>query len=57
VIDIHFYMRIHELKQKIMKGQLFDKDYLFDEFERSRSKKPVIYNIETTNACNMKCLL
>lgn len=57
MIDIHFYMRIHELKQKIMKGQLFDKDYLFDEFERSRSKEPVIYNIETTNACNMKCLL
>lgn len=55
MIDIHFYMKIYELKQKIMKGESFDKDYLFDEFEKCRSKEPVIYNIETTNACNMKC--
>lgn len=55
MIDIHFYMKIHELKQKIMKGEPFDRDNLFDEFEKNRGKEPVIYNIETTNACNMKC--
>jgi len=55
MIDIHCYMKIHELKQKIMKGESFDNDYLFDEFERCRSREPVIYNIETTNACNMRC--
>lgn len=36
MIDIHFYTKIHELKQKIMKGESFDNDYLFDEFERCR---------------------
>jgi len=55
MIDINFFMKIHELKQKIMKGESFDKKYVFDEFEKHRSREPVVYNIETTNACNMKC--
>jgi wyosine [tRNA(Phe)-imidazoG37] synthetase (radical SAM superfamily) len=38
-----------------MQGELFDKAYLFNEFEKYRSEAPVIYNIETTNACNMRC--
>ena len=44
MIDIHFYMKIYELKQKIMKGEPFDRDNLFNEFEKFRDKKPVIYN-------------
>ncbi len=55
MIDIKFFMKIHELKQKIMKGESFDRMYVFDEFEKYRSQDPVIYNIETTNACNMRC--
>ena len=55
MIDIKFFMKIHELKQKIMKGESFDRTYVFDEFEKYRSQDPVIYNIETTNACNMRC--
>ena len=55
MIDINFFRKVHELKQKIMKGESFDKKYVFDEFEKHRSRTPVIYNIETTNACNMKC--
>ncbi len=55
MIDIHFYMKVHELKQRIMQGESFDKEFIADEFEKCRSKEPVIYNIETTNACNMRC--
>ena len=55
MIDINFYMKMHGLKQKIMRGDSFDKGFIFDEFEKHRSKKPVVYNIETTNACNMRC--
>ena len=55
MIDINFFMKVHELKQKIMGGYSFDKGYVFNELERHRSREPVIYNIETTNACNMKC--
>src|SRR3989339_1956878 len=55
MIDIDFYMESFELTQKLMKGEPFDKEYIFNKFEKYRKKKPVVYNIETTNACNMKC--
>jgi len=55
MLDINFYMKTHELKQRLMRGESFDKKFVFDEFEKHCSKKPVIYNIETTNACNMRC--
>lgn len=32
-----------------------DKKGLFNTLEGLRNKKPIIYNIETTNACNMRC--
>jgi len=55
MIDIHFYMKAYELKQRIMQKEPFDKAFVFDEFEKCRRKEPVLYNIETTNACNMRC--
>ena len=55
MIDINFFMKIHELKQNILNGDSFDKDFIFDEFEKHRSKEPIVYNIETTNNCNMRC--
>ncbi len=55
MIDINFFMGIHDLKKKILAGEKFDKEVLKDKFEQVRNKKPVVYNIETTNACNMKC--
>ena len=55
MIDINFFMKVHELKQKMLEGDNFDKKLIFNEFEKHRSRTPIIYNIETTNACNMKC--
>jgi len=55
MFDIEFYMKTFELTQKLMKGETYKKQHISDELERYRSKKPIIYNIETTNACNMKC--
>ncbi len=55
MIDIHFYMKVYDLKQRIMQGESFDKEFIVEKFERCRSKEPVLYNIETTNACNMRC--
>ena len=56
MINIHFYMKIHELKKQILTGKKFNKEELYEKFESFRSKEPVIYNIETTNACNMTCI-
>jgi len=55
MFDINFYMNVHDIQKKINAGETFSKEELFDKFEGFRSKIPIIYNIETTNACNMRC--
>ena len=51
MFDVNFYMNIHH----IVKNISCDKQDLMDIFEYYRSERPFVYNIETTNACNMKC--
>jgi radical SAM protein with 4Fe4S-binding SPASM domain len=55
MIDIGFYMKAHALKQELMSGRKGVRQDVFEKIEECRSKDPVIYNIETTNACNMTC--
>lgn len=55
MFDINFYMKINELKNRLYNGENLDRQILFNKFEEYRSRAPVVYNIETTNACNMKC--
>ncbi len=54
--DINYYMRSFEHKLKIMKGEKINGDP-GEIFESFVSKKPVVYQIETTNVCNMKCAM
>lgn len=53
--DINFYMKFDKIKNRIDKGELKEKKDILNELEKIRSKNPVIYNIETTNRCNMRC--
>ena len=55
MFDINFYMQSHSLLRQIDNGEKFSKIELFNHFETLRSKEPIVYNIETTNACNMRC--
>jgi radical SAM protein with 4Fe4S-binding SPASM domain len=55
VFDIDFYMKVNNLKNRLRGGEVPEKQSVFDMFEEMRSRKPIIYNIETTNACNMRC--
>ena len=57
MIDIDFYMNVFELKKEIMNGKLYAREYIADKLEEYRSLTPIIYNIETTNACNMRCVM
>ncbi len=57
MFDIKFYEKVSELKRKFAAGEVFEKAHLFEELEKCRSKDPVVFNIETTNACNMKCVM
>ena len=55
MFDVAFYMKVNELKKQLARGELTNKRSVLDQLEEIRNKKPIIYNIETTNACNMKC--
>jgi len=55
MIDINFYMNVYNLKKRVMAGEKVDRGEAIRLFEEYRSTSPVVYNIETTNACNMKC--
>ena len=55
--DIRFWMKFYELQKSLMKGEKFKRRKLFDTLESMRYKEQMIYNIETTNACNMRCIM
>lgn len=55
MFDIEFYMKVFDLKSRLMNREKFDMQYVFDQFETFRNKEPILYNFETTNACNMRC--
>ncbi len=55
MFDIDFYMKIFDLKHRGLQGERFERGYLLEKFEEFRNPEPVVYNIETTNACNMRC--
>ncbi len=54
--DIKYYMRSFEHKLKILKGEKIEGDP-GEIFEGLISKKPTVYQIETTNVCNMSCVM
>lgn len=55
MFDIAFYMKANELKKQFANNEIKDKRSVLDRLESFRNKNPVVYNIETTNACNMIC--
>ena len=55
MIDIDFYMKVGDLKRRLKAGERFSREELQAKLEEYRSPLPVAYNIETTNACNMRC--
>lgn len=56
--DINFFKKSYPLKKNITEGRLSyeEKQNIEKELEKLRSKDPTIFNIETTNYCNMKCV-
>jgi radical SAM protein with 4Fe4S-binding SPASM domain len=55
MFDIDFYMKANSLRKRLDRGETIENDSTFDELEGYRNHKPIVYNIETTNACNMRC--
>ena len=59
MFDINFYKKSYPLKKKIASRELSinEIETIEKELEELRSKTPTIFNIETTNYCNMKCVM
>ena len=55
MFDINFYMKVHNISKKLQNDSPLAKQATFEMFDQFRSRQPIVYNIETTNACNMKC--
>lgn len=57
--DFEFMQNTYELKKKIVSRELSSEkaDDIFKELEAQRRSKPMVFNIETTSVCNMKCVM
>ena len=53
--DVNFFMKAHPIRERLSQGEIIQKEEVNGLFESYRSVDPIIYNIETTNACNMRC--
>jgi len=55
MFDINFFMKSFKFMRDAEEGKITDRKLAFDTLESLRSRDPIVYNIETTNACNMRC--
>ena len=57
--DIHFFQNVKPLKSKIVDGayRVAQAEEIVRELESLRGKEPRVFNIETTNYCNMRCVM
>ena len=55
--DIGFYMKSFDLLKRVETGEVKEVEMVANELDGFRSREPVVYNIETTNACNMRCAM
>ena len=59
MIDINFFKQSSNLKKKITQNLISHSESqdIIAELDKLRRKSTFIYNIETTNYCNMKCVM
>lgn len=55
MLDIDFYMKFDDIMTKIKNKEFKNKNEIYNNLEKIRNESPIIYNIETTNRCNMRC--
>ena len=59
MFDIKFFQAVEPLKKRILSGGVTYEDVsgVERELERFRARYPTVFNIETTNYCNMTCIM
>jgi len=59
MFDIKFFQQTKIIKDEITKKKLSSNnvEYIYSKLDGFRNKKPHIFNIETSNNCNMRCIM
>lgn len=59
LFDIKFFQKVAPLKKELVAGKFVRQqgNQLAQELESLRSSDPILFNAETTNNCNMKCIM
>jgi radical SAM protein with 4Fe4S-binding SPASM domain len=59
MFDINFFQHTKELKQKIVNHTYTKKDMeiIFKNLTILKNPKPKVFNVETSNYCNMRCIM
>lgn len=58
MFDISFFKNCHDIKKRIVSGNGgMDREEIYRTFDKFRARQPFVFNVETTNACNMKCAM
>lgn len=59
MFDINFFQNTKDLKEEIIKQKfkIKDEESLFYQLEKLRDKRVHVFNVETSNNCNMKCIM
>lgn len=59
MFDIKFFRSVDGLKQRVVAGDYKAEDAgkLVDQLEALRDRQPRVFNLETTNYCNMTCVM
>ena len=59
MFDIEFFREASQYKDQILSGRVppDDVDRIFEKFEQLRNQEPYVFNLETTNFCNMRCVM
>lgn len=58
MFDIKFFKNTNQLKKEIVSGQSsLTPEELYDQLESYRKCDPHLFNLETTNNCNMTCVM
>ena len=59
MFDINFFQKVKPFKEKIVVGSFHpsDAEEIERELEALRGRAPKVFNVETTNYCNMTCVM
>ncbi len=59
MLDVKFLRKFEKIRNDIINSKLKNSSEkeIFNLLEKHRNKTPFVFNVETTNVCNMSCIM